>query len=614
MDRMATDDSKQTNEGSQQPVEQSEESNRAQALLNQSEALLNQSEALKQFQASDTSKTLDQSKALDQSKPSDRSQSSGQFKGPDQSEALKQSQASNSDDAKSRTDQNRETAEQSDGSRAAAASQSPSTESDRAAGADARPTVRSAASNKQRQKRMVLLAIGCLAVVGVVLIAVIGTSTSTRIANFLVPPPQTVNLVQPQPVTINNTLPVGAQVVGNAEAVVGTQSVGTVQQLFVKQGDQVKAGQKLALLSVPGANDQGAAAQDQLDAANAELSQLQNMSSAGTSATGQRGSVSHARNWVTEQQALLTRAQQKLAKAQNEQKHAQSAQNAAQATYDRARGQFQQGTVSQSDVDRAKGNLDQSNKTAAAAQRDAQLAADSVKAAELGLKVAQDNVAGVKNNGNLGSLTPSPEQMRSAHQKVQEAQQAVAEAQQSKGGILTAPFDGIVKTISTDVGQDIGDSGVLTLDSNQLELRASMDEKAAQRVAVGQQAVFSSPAFPGTTFNAKVTQIGAAVEPGTQSVAIDIVPENPPDWLRLGQSLNGNIVLSPPVQELIVPASAVSNNAVFTIRNGRATQKSVVLGQPTDQGVAIMSGLDPDDRVVDNAQGIKPGERLRTIS
>jgi multidrug efflux pump subunit AcrA (membrane-fusion protein) len=602
MDRMATDDSKRTSEGAQQSSEQPEESNRAQELLNQSEALLNQSEALKECQASDTSKTLDQSKALGQSESSDRSESSGQS-------------ASKNDDPKSRTDQNREAAEENDGSRAAAASQRPSADSDRAVRADASPEDRqSAASKKQKQKRMVLLAVCCLAVVGVVLIVLVGASIPTRIANAIFPPPQTVNLVQPQPVTINNALPVGAQVVGNAEAVVGAQSTGTVQQLFVKQGDQVKAGQKLALLSVPGANDQGAAAQDQLDAANAELSQLQNMSGAGTSATGQRGSVSHARNWLTEQQALLTRAQQKLAKAQNEQKHAESTQNAAQVTYDRARGQFQQGTVSQSEVDRAKGNLDQANKTAGAAQRDSQLAADSVKAAELGLKVAQDNVAGVKNNGNLGNLTPSPEQMKSAHQKVQEAQQAVAQAQQSKGGILTAPFDGIVKAISTDVGQDIGDSGVLTLDSNQLELRASMDEKAAQRVAVGQQAVFASPAFPGTTFNAKVTQIGAAVEPGTQSVAIDIVPENPPDWLRLGQSLNGNIVLSAPVQELIVPASAVSNNAVFTIRNGRATQKSVVLGQPTEQGVAIMSGLDPDDRVVDNAQGIKPGERLRAIS
>ena len=464
-----------------------------------------------------------------------------------------------------------------------------------------------------QQRWGLLAAMICVAIAGAILTVIAGVSFSDRIVDMIVPPPQQVDLIQPQPVTINNDLPIGGVVVGTTEAVIGAQSTGTVQQLFVKQGDQVKAGQQLAILSVYGSQAQATSAQENLDTARAELSDLQSMS-----ATDKNGTVNHAKNWLATQKRALSQAQQKLAEAQKKQQQAKSDQSSAQAAYNRIQRQVQSGALSLADLEQPKAKLDQANKAVDAAKQKTYDAEVTLKAAQEAVKVALNNVTTARANRSALSAAPSAEELRQARQRVDDAAQGVANADKAKANILTAPFDGVVKEITTPVGSDVGDSGVLTLDSNQLVIRAHVDQTAAQKLAVGQDAVFSSPAFAGNTFNAKVAQIGAAVEPGTQTVAVDLAPQGAPDWMRIGQNLNGKVILSPPVHELVIPSAAVSkvdgDNVVFTMMSGRAIKKDVVLGQQTDQGIAVTSGLQANDRIVDNAQGIKPGERIKAKS
>ncbi|HEY6328603.1 MAG TPA: efflux RND transporter periplasmic adaptor subunit, partial [Blastocatellia bacterium] len=400
---------------------------------------------------------------------------------------------------------------------------------------------------------------------------------------------------------------VGGQVVGTTEAVVGAQSTGTVQQLFVKQGDRVKAGQQLAILNVYPSQNQQTQAQQQADRANDRLSQLEIES--GTPDTTSHSTLAGARTWLQEQQGQLAQARQKLAQRQNELRQAEASQ-------DRAQNRIS-GSTSNPDAGAANA-LKDADQRVAMAKENLHEAQEAVKVASTAISIAQSNL-----DDQRAKRRPSQEasaaQLRSATRNADQAQQALSQSMQPKEVGLTAPFDGVVTSISTQPGDDIGDSGLLTLDSNQLEMRAHVSEEDAQKLSVGQPATLSSLTAPGTaqgaTFNGKVIQIGAAVDPSNQTVAVDIAPDAPPSWLLPGENLNAMVELSPPVNELVVPASSVATtkdgSVVFVMKNGRAVEKKVVTNQPNGQSVPVISGLDQDDRVVLAAQGIKPGERLK---
>ena len=465
---------------------------------------------------------------------------------------------------------------------------------------------------KQREQRTLLGAIG-LAVVGMAVFMVFILSFTKRTSDALNPAPHPVTLVQPQPVTITNTMAIGGQVVGVTETAIGDQQTGTVQQLLVKQGDRVKAGQVLAVVNAYGSENQSAQAQQELESAQSKLSELEAMTGPGSSSYA--GNLTQSR--LIEQQTALAAVEAKLESAQNALEQAESGRSLSRKMLNEEQRLVQQGILTRAQLDQAQRDLDQANQKVAAARRQVQQAASQIKRAA-GVRKS----SGVKSNSLNAPLVIPPavssQQIRAAADNVQQAQQALNSTEQPKAVQVKAPFDGIVKAINAQVGEDVGDSGVLTLDSNQLVIRAHVDQNNVQRLAVGQEAVLSSTAAAGATLKAKVTQIGAAVEPGASTVAVDVTPEDSAGWVRLGQSVTATVTLSPPVQELVIPESAVSSNgagtSVFAMEYGRAVKKEIVTQPATVQGVPVVSGLSSSDRIVADVRGIQEGERITGVS
>src|SRR5262249_5439533 len=83
-----------------------------------------------------------------------------------------------------------------------------------------------------------------------------------------------VALVRPTLTTITESLATTGRVVGVTETVVGAQATGIVDKLFVREGDQVTAGQQLAVLKHDVAAAQVAQAQAALHTAQAQLVQV----------------------------------------------------------------------------------------------------------------------------------------------------------------------------------------------------------------------------------------------------------------------------------------------------------------------------------------------------
>jgi multidrug efflux pump subunit AcrA (membrane-fusion protein) len=424
---------------------------------------------------------------------------------------------------------------------------------------------------------------------------------------------QTVTLIQPQIVDTSQKISTAGAVMGVSESLVGAQATGTVQQLMVKQGDRVKAGQQLAVLTGNTSQDQVAQADQRLSAARTDLARLE---MGENNSQGSHGVLlAEAQEELTRQQREFGEARKAVAQAQSDLEQAQSAQASSQSAYNRASQVVLQGVEPKANADQAASALNAANKKVESAKRRLARAQTNVNVLAGSLKAAQTSVDSITSEGSA-TPAPSAEELQTLRQRVQDAQQALnAARQQLASGALTAPFDGVVKSINTQVGDDVGDSGVLTLDTNQLEVRASVDQAAAQQVAPGQQVTVSSSEVPSSTFTAKVSQVGAAVDPATQKVMVDIVPDNPPAWLRAGLNTNVTIVIQPGPDETVVPASAIahdgSRTVVFTMIGGFAVEKPVKTGTPIGQNVPVISGLAPSDQIVADPRGLKNGQRLQ---
>jgi multidrug efflux pump subunit AcrA (membrane-fusion protein) len=112
-----------------------------------------------------------------------------------------------------------------------------------------------------------------------------------------------------------------------------------------------------------------------------------------------------------------------------------------------------------------------------------------------------------------------------------------------------------------------------------------------------------------------LSEIGAAVDQARGIVTVKITPDNPPEWLRPGQTVNVNLVTNEKIDRLIVPSTAIlrqgSRSVVLVVEDGHAIEKTVLTRPAMEQGVPIAGGLTISDEVIVNPSGISAGDAIR---
>ncbi len=129
---------------------------------------------------------------------------------------------------------------------------------------------------------------------------------------------------------------------------------------------------------------------------------------------------------------------------------------------------------------------------------------------------------------------------------------------------ITTPVNGVVTSRSVDEGQTVAASFQAPIlfkiaeDLTRMQVNTNVDEADIGRVAMGQKAVFTVPAFPDLTFSASVNQIRN--EPTVQqnvvtyNVVLDV--NNKDLKLRPGMTANVRILLSEVGNTLLLPDQA----------------------------------------------------------
>ena len=179
--------------------------------------------------------------------------------------------------------------------------------------------------------------------------------------------------------------------------------------------------------------------------------------------------------------------------------------------------------------------------------------------------------------------------------------------------LVRAPFEGELGVRMVEVGQYLNAGTTIVSLTNLDELYANftLTEKDSGQLKVDQIVRIAVDAYPGRTFEGKITTIEPQIMADTRNIRVQATIQNPDHILKPGMFATTTVVLpdKPPV--ITLPETAVDytlyGDSVFLITekkedDGKTTLSAVrtfvQTGNRVDGRAEILKGLKPGDRVV----------------
>lgn len=388
-----------------------------------------------------------------------------------------------------------------------------------------------------------------------------------------------------EPVT-RQRLPFGVQTTGQIEVLpnrrvqVTNPTGGTVIRMFVQPGDQVQAGQAIALLSSPDLANLRTEAQDRR-----------------TSAIGS----------VQQAEADLRLAQKNLDRqrviAEKEIQQAKSSLDFARESYIKDQELAKEGALPQRNVRESQTRLTQAQAEYSRAESRLEVseAQAQLERAQAALETARSQV----------ELSGQIYETR--------LRQLGANANPDGTITVTAPISGTVASRETTPGESTQDAGKVLMtivDSQVVMASANVYEKDLEKISEGQQVRVTVASLPNKSFTGRIKTIGSTVEGETRIVPVRAELDNSSGMLKPGMFAQIEVLTDKtPVAVLAVPRSAIvevnKKNTVY-VQNGNAYQSvEVELGRTSGDWVEITKGLFDGDMVVTQRANQLQAQSLR---
>jgi RND family efflux transporter MFP subunit len=174
---------------------------------------------------------------------------------------------------------------------------------------------------------------------------------------------------------------------------------------------------------------------------------------------------------------------------------------------------------------------------------------------------------------------------------------------------VIAPFEGVITTRNTDIGQLItagsGPELFRMEQTDPLRVYVQVPQQYVRDVATGQKASLTFQEQPGRTFEGTVTRTAGAVDPATRTLQVELQVPNPKGELFAGSyaQVRFNETADP-------GALTISDNAIIFRAQGtqvaivdgenRVHLQKVKVGRDFGSTIEVLDGLKVDDRVIDN--------------
>lgn len=210
----------------------------------------------------------------------------------------------------------------------------------------------------------------------------------------------------------------------------------------------------------------------------------------------------------------------------------------------------------------------------------------------------------VKSIVDQGAGAPQDLDDATAALKVAEANLALAETRLAKTRI-TAPFDGLAgkRLVSRGTFMRAGTPITQMAQVDKLRVTFAVPERILGSMHLGAPVAVSTPAFPEIRLTGVVDVIEPLLDPGTRTVGIVALVDNPSEVLRPGMSATIAVVLQERASALTVPTEAVfvegGQAYVYAIKpDSLVTRVAVSLGTRLTDVVEVLDGLEDGQQVV----------------
>jgi HlyD family secretion protein len=341
--------------------------------------------------------------------------------------------------------------------------------------------------------------------------------------------------------------------------------VGKVAWIGVEKGDEVKEGQVLVRLEDAEYQAQLVQAQGNLQSLLAQLEELE---------TGSRPEE-------------IARAAANLAQAKADLEN-------ARITLERAGRLFKETVVPQQELDNAQ------------ARYDAQKARVEAETKEY----------------ELYRIGPRQEQIEAMRGRVQQARGEVALRQTFLDAtVIRAPITGTILERAVEKGEFVttsfvGERGakgyvVSLADLNDLQVELDISQDDFAKLHMGQKAIVTTDAFPDRKYDGVIAEMSPEANRQKATVQVKVQVLKPDSFLRpemnaraafLAREVTQKKGEAPPVSRIVIPSSAIRDNggqkSIFIVFQGKATERSIKLGNSTSKGVEVTDGLIGGEEIV----------------
>jgi multidrug efflux pump subunit AcrA (membrane-fusion protein) len=205
--------------------------------------------------------------------------------------------------------------------------------------------------------------------------------------------------------------------------------------------------------------------------------------------------------------------------------------------------------------------------------------------------------------------------------------QVIAEVDPSRPGMtfaaspVKAAITGTVTGIPAEVGAMVSQQAPLVRISrmDDLLIKTYVAERFISRMKVGQRALVSLDAFPGRTFEARVSELSPMVDPSSRTLDIKLEFVQRPRDVRAGMFAKIKIVTEQKEGVIKLPAAAVverfGEKFVFTVlEDSEARRQPVKVGIQIDGKQEILEGLEGGETVVVRGQTLlEDGSAVKVV-
>ena len=198
-----------------------------------------------------------------------------------------------------------------------------------------------------------------------------------------------------------------------------------------------------------------------------------------------------------------------------------------------------------------------------------------------------------------------------------ESQLNLALRSQSYANVYS-PIDGYVSDRPADLGEYVSTTTKIAtiVKINPLRVRIDIPEQAIPSVGAGQSVSVTTSAWPDRSFSGRIARISPNVTPTSRTLTVEAEIENNSGVLKPGQFATVRILQSRAAPATLLPARSVRTESgvsrVFVIKDGKAQERLVQLGQTEGDLVEIKSGVAENEIVAtSNVEQLSDGMAVK---